>query len=299
MKMVNEAEIARFYEIVIKKFVEWARSRSDVRAAIIIGSRARRDKPADEWADLDLVVVTTNPGYYVSTADWVNNMGKPLFTFVEPTAEGDGDERRVLYEGMLDVDFAILPLERVKHIQHEAATSQMAILIANVFRRGMCVLIDKDEMLKDLEKLVSPSVRVFPEPPTRDQFFGVVNDFLYHTVWTAKHVLRGELWWADTCLNCRLSQLMLRMMEWHARAQHGWEYDTWFRGRFLEQWSDQQVLKELKLTFAHYDEQDTRRSLIAALNLFRRIASETALKLGYQYPEEADKRIAEWLQDQL
>jgi aminoglycoside 6-adenylyltransferase len=69
MGIVNKAEIARSYEIVIKKFVEWAEPQFDIRAAIIIGSRAWLNKPADEWADLDMIVITTNPEHYVSTAD--------------------------------------------------------------------------------------------------------------------------------------------------------------------------------------------------------------------------------------
>jgi hypothetical protein len=78
------------------------------------------------------------------------------------------------------------------------------------------------------------SIKLLSEPtrlsraPTQDEFLEVVNDFLYHTTWTAKHLLNGELWWADTCCNCRLSQLMLRMTECQAKAKHGWKYDTWF-----------------------------------------------------------------------
>jgi hypothetical protein len=30
------------------------------------------------------------------------------------------------------------------------------------------------------------------------------------------------------------------------------------------------------------------------MNLFRRIATEAAEKLGYPYPKEADERVAEW-----
>jgi hypothetical protein len=48
--MVNKAEITESYEILIDKFVKWAQPRPNITAAIIIGSRARSDKPADERA---------------------------------------------------------------------------------------------------------------------------------------------------------------------------------------------------------------------------------------------------------
>lgn len=35
---------------------EWAESQSNIRAILVIGSRARRDFPADEWSDLDLAI---------------------------------------------------------------------------------------------------------------------------------------------------------------------------------------------------------------------------------------------------
>ena len=297
--MVNKAEIAKSYDILVERFVKWAQLRSDVRVAFIIGSRARRDRPADEWADLDLVIITTNAEQYVLTEDWVKNMGKPLLTLIEPTSIGDEKERRVLYEGMLDVDFAILPLEKGRQMLRGMESSQTAAQLTNALGRGIRVLIDKDNMLPDLEKVKPPSAKASPETPTQGEFLNIVNDFLYHTIWTAKHLLRGELWWADLCCNCRLSQLMLKMIEWHAQAEHDWKYDTWFRGRFLEQWTDQQTLQELKTTFTHYDKQDTRKTLMATLNMFHRIATETAEKLGYSYPEKADQRIKEWLQTRL
>jgi aminoglycoside 6-adenylyltransferase len=104
--------VAESYEKLIQRFCEWAKERVDIRAGAVIGSRARLDHPADEWADLDLVILTTDPEFYLSTADWIKKLGKPLLTFIEFTPTGDGKERRVLFEGMLDVDFAIMPTER-------------------------------------------------------------------------------------------------------------------------------------------------------------------------------------------
>jgi aminoglycoside 6-adenylyltransferase len=129
--MADKISIFRSYDLLIEEFVKWAEPRPDIRAAMIIGSRARIDRPADEWADLDMVIVTTNPGQYVSTADWVKNMGNPLLTFMELTAGGDENERRVLYEGMLDVDFAIFPAEKMKQFQQGRLSPQIEMQIAN------------------------------------------------------------------------------------------------------------------------------------------------------------------------
>jgi len=286
--------IHELYEQLVKQFVEWAETRVDIRAAIIVGSRARVVGPADEWADLDIIVVTSDPEYYVKSAEWLENIGTVLLTFIEPTTSGDEMERRALFEGMLDVDFAIIPLARAQQLLQAKMTP---VQVVNTFGRGMRVILDKDGMAAQVEKLVSSAATVPPQAPSQGEFLQVVNDFLYHAVFTAKHLKRGELWWAKMSSDCYMQHLLLRMIEWHARAKCGWNYDTWFRGRFLEKWADPQVLKLMRYVFSHYDEVDVKRGLLAMMRLFHAVATETAEKLGVSYPTDADKKVTAWIED--
>lgn len=50
------AHISRGYNRLIENLVSWAQAQDDIRAAILIGSRARSDHPADEWSDLDVLL---------------------------------------------------------------------------------------------------------------------------------------------------------------------------------------------------------------------------------------------------
>ena len=294
----NRSNVDKLYEQLIERFVKWAETCSDIRAAVIVGSRARVDQPADEWADLDIMVITRDPKRYTSTSDWIESIGNPLLTFVEPLPIGGEMECRVLFEGMLDVDFAIFPEERYRGIQQllqGEIPPEIAAQASNVFGRGMRVILDKDGMLAQLRKLISSIETPNPRPPSQHEFLEVVNNFLYHAVFTAKHLRRGELWWTVTCLNCYMQRLLLRMMEWHAHTTHGWNYDTWFRGRFLEEWAHPQALKELRGAFAQYDEDDIKHALLAMMDLFRWIATETAEKLGFPYPAKADEHVTNWI----
>jgi aminoglycoside 6-adenylyltransferase len=280
------------YEGLVERFVKWAETRADIRAAIIIGSRARVVEPADDWADLDIIVVTNDPEYYVGSAEWLGNFGTALLTFVEPTASGDELERRAMFEGMLDVDFSIVPLVKAHGLlEAEAAPAE----VVNSLGRGMRVIVDKDGIAGKLEKLVASAVAVPVQAPSQGEFLQVVNDFLYHAVFTAKHLLRGELWWAKMSSDCYMQHLLLRMIEWHARAKRGWNYETWFRGRFLEKWADPEVLSQMRDVFSHYDEADVEQGLLAAISLFRVLALETAERLGYSYPREANMQVTEWI----
>lgn len=293
---LNGVSVHEMYERLLHRFVEWAETKSDIRAAIILGSRARTENPADEWADLDIVVITSSPEKYVSSADWLRDIGKPLLTFIEPTSGGDELERRVLFEGMLDADFAIFPLTKAQALVRGGMD---AVQAANAFGRGFRVILDKDDMASKLQALVSSTKTVAPQPPTQGEFLQVVNDFLYHAVFTAKHLKRGELWWAKMSSDCYMQHLLLRMIEWYSRACHGWTYDTWFRGRFLEKWADPEVVAQMRDVFSHYDEVDVKRGLLAIIAMFRKIAMETARRLKYRYPVDADKRVANWIESRF
>jgi hypothetical protein len=51
----SASKIVYSYEDLIGRFCKWAEIRSDIRAAILLGSGARIDHSADEWSDLDIV----------------------------------------------------------------------------------------------------------------------------------------------------------------------------------------------------------------------------------------------------
>jgi aminoglycoside 6-adenylyltransferase len=289
-------EVDKLYDELIERFVRWAESKSDIRAAVIVGSRARTDQPADEWADLDILVVTSKPEYYLSSTDWLNNIGDYWLTFLEPTAAGNETERRILFEGGLDVDLAIFPLGTVQNLLREGISPQLRAQAVDTFGRGSRVLLDKDGMLRQFLAQMPTAEKPSLLKPTQAEFLHVVNDFLYHAVWTVKHLRRGELWWAKMCSDCYMHHLLLRMIEWHAHATHDWNYDTWFRGRFLEKWADPRVVEGLRSSFAHYETDDVARALLEEMKLFRWVALETAKKLEYQYPVEAEEHVLKWVE---
>jgi aminoglycoside 6-adenylyltransferase len=257
-----------------QKIVSWADEEDDVRAAAVVGSQARREAPADEWSDLDVVLFARNPAVLLEREDWVRKFGAVRLTFLEPTAVGGQRERRVLYEDGTDIDFAVVPFEAI-----EDATA------AQVAARGIRVLVDKDGELGRRLREVPPRDR--PAPPTEQELTEVVTDFYYHGIWAAKKLRRGEIFTAKQAVDGYLKRLLLRMLEWHACARDS-EVDTWHEGRFLEKWADPDALEELQRAYAHYDEADIRRALFATMGLFRRVAKETANLRELPYPENAD-----------
>jgi aminoglycoside 6-adenylyltransferase len=285
--------ITTAYEQLIDRFVAWAQTQPDIRAAIVLGSRARTDRPADEWSDLDLLIVTTDPGRLLSRIDWLEQLGMPWLTFLEPTAVGGATERRVLFEGGLDVDFSPFPVELVQQFASQGLPPEAA----GVLRRGMRFVLDKDGLALSLVQ--PPGERPAPQPPTPDKFLNLVDDFWYHAVWVAKKLRRGELWTARMCCDVYMKRLLLTMIEWHAGAASDWSADTWHNGRFLEQWADPRAVDGLRQAFSHYDTADVQRALLASMSLFRWLATETSGRLGYAYPTSADEHVTTLVQHYL
>lgn len=282
------------YQLLAEKFAQWAQGEGGIRAALMIGSRARADHPADQWADLDLIVVAADPGQYLASAAWLSAIAVPWLTFIETSGDGRVLERRALFEGGLDVDFAFLPLEMARQMAQFGLPPD----VADMFRRGARLLLDKDDLFASIMDLAGAPLPPV-SPPSPDEFMNLVNDFWYHAVWSAKHLRRGELWWAKSGCDDHMKYLLRRMLEWHARLRHGPEHDTWLRGRFLEEWADPRAVKELHQTFAHYDAQDIWRALFATMDLFRWLSYEAAGSLGYGYPRLGEQHATGLVQELL
>jgi aminoglycoside 6-adenylyltransferase len=302
------------YEKLIERFITWAEAAPEIRGAIMIGSRTRADQPADEWADLDILVITTRPDLLLSQNEWLHRIGDPRIFFRENAAFGSDQERRVLFAGGLDVDFAIIPKKSIAQLiflfqlsgkpfpawliprKMQQVSQSYRPQVVSMFKRGFRILVDKDGLAQKAVQISITQEMPLPKPPAEPEFLNTIHSFWYDAVWTAKHLRRGELWWAKSCLDFKMKwHGFLQMAEWHARAIHGPGYDTWHRGRFLEQWADPRAIAGLKEAFAHYDPEDAWRGLEATTNLFQWMARETAGRLGYEYPASVEDEAVELL----
>lgn len=272
------------YESLIQKFIRWAEGEPAIRAAVVVGSQARCDHPADEWSDLDVIVFSQDAKGMIADSAWLDQLGKVVLMFVEINPSGD-EERRVLFENGLDVDFNAMQVEKVAAMLNGEISPSLGRELLNAFGRGMRVLVDKDGLLAHLSQLLAGLQAPPPELPTEKAFLNLVNDFWYHAIWTARHLRRGELWWAKGCCDGYLKWLLFQVLEWQARLGQGMDHDTWFRGRFLEQWADRRALQELPEIYAHYDVEDVWRSLQATMKLFQWLSIEIAGWQGFAYPQ--------------
>ncbi|ANY65956.1 hypothetical protein BBD42_05385 [Paenibacillus sp. BIHB 4019] len=277
--------MADLYEMLQQRIVSWARENDEIQTIYLMGSRARTDKPFDEFSDLDIVIYSTNPNYYFEHNDWLNNIGEVWTSFMYRTA-GEDPEKLVLFGGGLQVDFLFCPIAELERL---AAVGQ----VPQGFKRGVKLLLDKTgEGDKLIPETAGPDL---PPPITEAAFQQVARQYGFACLYVAKQILRGELWVAgERDHDCK--QLLLQMMEWHAKAIHGQNYDTWHAGKFIRDWADAEVIADLKQSFGGFDQLASWKALNVSFELFNRLSLETAQVYHYDYPHSLYANIKMWLQ---
>ena len=287
--MLGGEDMRNRYNTITDKFVQWGQSSDKLYAALIVGSQSREDHQADEYSDLDIIMIVDDPDYFVSSDEWLNQIGMFYVSFIENTITGE-KERRILFDGALDVDFVIFPKDAINAFAADREATA-------ILERGYRILTDKI----GLQNLIS-QVNIVKQSytfPTEEEFKNTVCDFWYHSVWTAKKLKRGELWTAKLCLDSYMKWKLLWIIECHAHAIHGFDYDTWHSGRFIEEWAENWIIEMLQQCFSHYNEEDTKMALLSTMDLFRLVAVEVAEKLKFKYPKEADEYTTKWVLTKL
>jgi aminoglycoside 6-adenylyltransferase len=215
--------VTRRVESFLHQLAEWAAVRPGVRSAVLVGSQARSDTPADSFSDVDVALFADEPDAFLTDTGWLHMFGEPLLTFVESTAVGGARERRVLYADGLEVDFSVFPATAAPAL---AADPEAVTTILRGYR------IHHDEL--GLASLFGSLSRL---PPVSRELGEIAQDFWYHALWTAKKWRRGEALVARSCLESYLKPLLLEAERLRAGG------DTWHGARFAESWAAPEVVE--------------------------------------------------------
>ncbi len=273
-----------FYEKLERDFISWAQNVEDIRAAFVVGSRARKDHPADEWSDMDIIIFTSKKNYYLSNKDWFKNFGDICTSFVTQTNGGD-TECLTLFDGGWQVDFVIDTTDNLNYIVKNKITP-------NNFYRGVKVLIDKDNVAND----IMPQCSKAPQGSSlsEDKFLQTANMFWFVALYVAKQILRNELW-VVKARDTNLKELLLQMIEWHEKTVNGVEYDTWHAGRFLCEWTSKETQAELQNSYGHFDRLDSWKALMSTITLFKRLSHDICEKMNFSYPHDLENSVSNWI----
>ena len=260
------------YGRIVDRFVRWATAQTAIEAAMVVGSRARTDHPADAWSDLDIVIFAADPEILLADDAWLHNIGDPVITFVEATAVGAWRERRVLFDGARDVDFSVVPADLLNELNAMRQGDPLHAEVGATIARGYRVLIDRSDRLTPSLHRITTNAQFEPVQPTHEQLVETINDFWYHCVWIAKKLSRGELIVAHECLDGHQRRLIVRLIRWHPE-QTG---RLWHGARFMEEWTPEEVTTRLAATWAEHDTESIRCALTNMMDLVTWLTKEIA-----------------------
>lgn len=271
------------YEELFSKIRAFAEKCDKIKAMVMFGSRARTEKPADEFSDYDLILFVDDVGYFAFGDEWLKEIAAPRISFTEQTAVQD-IERRIFFDSAMDIDFILYNSADMKKIISDP-------IIKSWFGKGYRVIVDKCgcESIIDENKPFIKEARTFSE----QEFNNTINIFWFHTIWAVKKLRRGEMWAAKNCIDGHLKNLLREILEYDAVIKNGISFDTWHDGRFFDQWADKTVTERLGSAYGSYDNDSLKTALQNTMNLFSEKAAAAAEALAFAYPEEAEKYARE------
>jgi aminoglycoside 6-adenylyltransferase len=265
---------------LLARSLDWGRGDPNVIALILTGSRSRMDL-VDEFSDLDIEIVAQDVEALTRDDPWLERFGPVMVRLNLSTPDGSAT-RLVFYEGGHKVDFTLCDERRLARMKDGL----------DVLDRGFSVLLDKTGVT---DGLPPPSFSVaHATPPSQEQFNHIVNEFWFEAAHIPRYLLRQELWVAKT-RDWTMKQDLLKMLEWNAAGSAGGYAGPLYIGTYMKSWVDQRTWRELAGVFGPFDRNGSWNALLRMMELFRRIANQVAEQGNFDYPDETDRMVTEYV----
>lgn len=282
----------RSLDDMLDQVVSWGEGRADVRAAILVGSYAE-DRSTDEFSDYDVCLFVRDQHKYADDHRWLSEIGE---VWLCEKNTGDGELgvspvhfRLTVFAPGTRVDFSIHSMDMLDQIVTDSPP-----LGPNLYTLGYRVLVDKDGKTKGMAPPCPDGLT--HEKPSESRYREAVENFWHEAHNVAKFLARGDLWSAKF-RDWQTKRYLLPMLEWHARAKHGWHYDTAHLGKRMRSWVESETWQALHDAFGHFDAAGSWNALFATVELYRDVPRETAEMLGYGYLEHEDRHMGALIEE--
>lgn len=271
-------------EEFLNKIIKWGEGNENIRGLIVEGSIAQGS--SDELSDVDISIFAKDIEPLIKDDSWISKVAS-IWVYSPDKYDFNNSvihTQLVIYEGGVKVDYSLWGTNLIDELTNSNNSGK--------FETGYKVLLDKDGLLKNLPQAITKYK--IPTKPTEKEFIFNITEFWFEAYHVAKYSKREDLWLVKF-RDWSLQVYLLTMMEWYMLAKNNWDYDVKWTGKNIRKWLDPEIYERLKDIFSHFDKEDSWKALEARLNLFRDLSKETAKKLGYNYPEEMDKNLTDFM----
>lgn len=277
-------------QAVINRLVQWAERHETIRAMLLYSSRTNPNAPVDIFSDYDVLLAVTDVRPFHEDDGWLEEFGKVLVVFRNPIGLEYGFECFGFvthYEEGVKIDYGFYPVEFLTWAAKEPR-------LPDDLDNGYAVLLDRDHLT---DRLKSPSYTSYlPTQPTEQDYRAVIEEFFNDSLYVAKNLWRDNLFPMKYCLDYIMKfQCLRKMLEWQMEIDHNWSIRSGAYGKGLKKHSRPEIWAELENTYAGAGMEENWDALFKTLRLFRRVATDVAEALGYEYLHDLDKNVVSYL----
>jgi aminoglycoside 6-adenylyltransferase len=262
---------------ILGSIVDWARQDENVRGLVLVGSRAN-GVGVDRLADVDLQIYANLIDRYTSDDRWLSRFGDVWVCVHDEYRQGDliVPTRLTIFDPGAKFDFSFYPAQMHPVAAREGTQHR--------------VLLDKDSVLAEALAPIPGRVLL----PDQRAFARVVEEFWFETYHVAKYLVRDDLWLAKA-RDWACKEFLLTMLEWHLQASSPDVRDGLYPGKSLRSRVTIDMWDSLRRTFGGFEQRESWTALHATMELFRRLATDTATRLGLDYANKAEEKISSFV----
>ena len=265
---------------MLEKLIQWGKKEKAIRALILLGSHAGL-QTVNKFSDYDLSIFCDTDEYFTESEDWLSQFGNVWVCVKEKVffAGKTFPSRLVIFEGGIKVDFSFFRPD----VLNEIAQSNS---LPDDYSIGYKVLLDKENRTS---RMPQPQFAIKATKPLEQEFQNVIEEFWFEVYHVGVYLKRGDLWqvkfrsWAA-------QTFLLRMIEWNAQAENGWESSPPPMGKRMASWVNKDLWNDLHGIFAHFDSEDSWKSLFNTMELFKKLTANTALSLKFSFSRQVKRR---------
>jgi aminoglycoside 6-adenylyltransferase len=267
------------YNETVDKIIAWSKQDRNIRGSLILGSQVREELEGDEWSDLDVLLLADKPPLLMNTDNWLESFGEVVCVTFEETGLDfinlNWCIKRALFDDHRVIDFSILPYDRLDDVLS---------INKDIHALGYKVIYDANSNLLNskIEKTIKTVKNGEPKIPTEEELGKVINELLFHIIWSFKKIKRQELWVAVSCINGHISDLLLRLIEFHNGLITKRSNIVMYEGRFLEVRTSREIIDKLRHCFSKYDESEAINTLGQLIDVTYFISKEISEENGYK-----------------
>ncbi len=262
----------------------FARDHDEVRAVVLNGSRVNPNAKKDPFQDYDVVYFVRKVEPFRRNAQVVKYFGEIMILqtpedMVDPPAEGDGHYTYLMQ--FMDgnrIDLSYYALNQIDVSLKDSLS---------------LVLLDKDNLLGELPP---PSdAGYLPQKPTAKAFDDCCNEFWWLNPYVAKGLWRDELTYAKIMLDAYMREQLLKMLTWYCGVQADFQKPPGKLGKYLKDQIDAELWALLERTYSDSKLDHFWEALFSMDDLFRQVAKCVASCFQFNYPEQDDIRVSNYV----